>query len=114
MSAEPSNRNVAADVIALDVTLMGRTFKVTCAPDEEADLRAAADYVDKKTAEIRRVAKVVDNERVAVMAALNIGHELLQARRGKGVLDAGEFRRRISAMRTTISEALAEQQDKLF
>ena len=37
----------------LDVTIMGKTYRVTCAPDEEKDLLAAVDFVDNRMSEIR-------------------------------------------------------------
>ena len=56
--------------------------------------------------------KVIGAERIAVMAALNIAHELLTTRLGGG-FDLGEFKRRIGRMQEAIDRALAEQ-DELF
>ncbi len=104
MSGEPK---------AFEVNIMGRPYRVSCAAEEEKDLLAAVEHVDKAMNEIRLSGKVVGNEKIAVMAALNIAHELLKGKGGKG-LDAGEMKRKITAMRNTITEALAEAQDKLF
>jgi cell division protein ZapA len=97
----------------LDVAIMGKTYRVTCAPDEEKDLLAAVDFVDARMSEIREGGRTMAIERLAVMTALNIAHELLSSKGGKGVATA-EIKRKISLMRNTITEALADTQDKLF
>ena len=97
----------------LDVAIMGKTYRVTCAPDEEKDLLAAVDFVDARMSEIRETGRTMAIERLAVMTALNIAHELLSSKSGKAVGTA-EIRRKISLMRSTITEALADTQDKLF
>jgi cell division protein ZapA len=51
-------------------------------------------------------------ERIAVMAALNIAHELLSTRVGGGI-DIGDAKRRIALIEAKLDEALA-QQEKLF
>jgi cell division protein ZapA len=97
----------------LDVAIMGKTYRVTCAPEEEKDLLAAVDYVDTRMSEIRETGRTMAIERLAVMTALNIAHELLSGKNGKAVGTA-EIRRKISLMRNSITEALADTQDKLF
>jgi len=97
----------------LDVMIMGKSYRVTCAPDEEKDLLAAVDFVDKRMSEIREGGRTMAIERLAVMTALNIAHELLSSKSGKGVASA-EIKRKISLMRNTIAEALADTQDSLF
>ena len=97
----------------LDVEIMGKTYRVTCAPEEEKDLLAAVDFVDVRMTEIRETGRTMAIERLAVMTALNIAHELLNSKSGKGVATS-DIKRKISLMRTTITEALADTQDKLF
>jgi cell division protein ZapA len=104
---------MAGEIKAFEVTIMGRQFRVSCAPEEEKDLVAAVEYVDRTMNEIRTAGKIVGNERIAVMAALNIAHELLRTKGGKGV-DAADVRRKVAAMRNTVTEALADTQDSLF
>ena len=101
------------DAKTLDVTILGKSYRVTCAPSEEKDLLAAVDYVDERMTEVREGGKTMAVERVAVMTALNIAHELLSGKGGGGV-NTAELKRKISLMRTSITEALADSQDKLF
>jgi cell division protein ZapA len=97
---------------SLDVTIMGRDFRVACPEGEEQALLDAVDYLDKKMNEIRETGKVIGTDRIAVMAALNIAHELLSARLPGG-FDIGEFKRRMGFMQAQIEQTLSEQ-DKLF
>jgi cell division protein ZapA len=99
-------------VKTLEVTLLDREFRVACPEEDEADLLAAVIYLDKKMREIQAAGKTASMERIAVMAALNIAHELLKTRLGAG-FDLGEFKRRMQAMQATVDSALAEQ-DALF
>ena len=99
-------------VHALDVKILDREFRVACPEDEKAELLEAAGYLDKKMCEIRDAGKIASVERIAIMAALNIAHELLNTKLGGG-FDVGDYKRRIQLMQAGIDEALADQ-DKLF
>ena len=101
---------------ALTLSLLGREFRVACPEGEEKALIASADYLAKRIKEVRDTGKVTGNERIAIMAALNIAHELM-SNRGNGssaTVDGTEFRRRIVAMQETVDAALAADQEKLF
>ena len=97
---------------SLDVAIMGRDFRVACPEGEEQALLDAVEYLDKKMNEIRETGKVIGVDRIAVMAALNITHELLSARLPGG-FDIGEYKRRMGLMQAQIEQTLSEQ-DKLF
>jgi cell division protein ZapA len=64
----------------LDVKIMGREYRVACTPDTEDALRDVVEYVDSKMSDIAAKTRNTIPERVAVMAALNIAHELLSKR----------------------------------
>ena len=96
----------------LDVSIMGREFRIACSEDEQKDLLKAVEYLNDKMREIRDAGKVIGVERVAIMAALNISHEYLSTRM-EGGFDVGEFKRRIFSMQAVIDQAL-NGQDELF
>ena len=62
------------------VSILDREFLVACTPEERPGLIAAAAMVDGRMREIRNNARSASADRIAVMAALNIAHELLQLR----------------------------------
>ncbi|HEY6239237.1 MAG TPA: cell division protein ZapA [Burkholderiales bacterium] len=91
----------------LDVTIMGRTYKVACSEEERNALLSAVAYLDRKMTEIKSAGRVASAERIAVMAALNITHELLSSRNSAGGFDMEGLRRRMAAMEATLDQALA-------
>ena len=97
---------------SLQVSIMGREFRVACPDDEQAGLLEAVDYLNKKMLEIRDAGKVIGIERIAIMAALNIAHEFLTTKIGGG-FDMAEIKRRMNRMETVIDQAMSEQ-TKLF
>ena len=101
----------------LDVSIMGRTYKVACSEEERDDLLAAVALLDRKMSEIKSAGKVASAERIAVMAALNIAHELLQSKGttgdGASSVDLDSMRRRMVAMQAVLDEALAPQEKLL-
>ena len=96
----------------LEVNVLGRSYKVACEDGEREALLQAVAYVDGKMNEIRQSGKITGSERIAVMAALNIAHELLSTKIGGG-FDLGQAKRRIASIEARLDEALARQ-DKLF
>ena len=97
---------------ALDVSIMGRNYRVTCADGEREGLLEAVTYLDRKMTEIKAASKVAGSERIAVMAALNIAHELLSVKLGSG-FDIAELKRRMNSVQSKLDQALS-QQDSLF
>ena len=96
---------------ALDVNLMGREYRVSCAPEERDALLAAVAYVDGKMRVLVEQTRA-SGERLLAMAALNIAHELLQLRQTSDS-DLAQASHRMGALRARIDEALA-QQEQLF
>jgi len=94
----------------LDVTIMGRTYKVACSDDEREALLSAVTYLDRKMTEIKSAGRVASAERIAVMAALNIAHEFLTSKNNASGFDIEGARRRMAAMEATLDQALAPQE----
>jgi cell division protein ZapA len=94
----------------IEVNLLGRTYRVACEEGERESLLQAVAYLDSKMNEIRKAGKVMGAERIAVMAALNVAHELLGVRLGAG-FDVGKAKRRINAIESKIDAAIAKQED---
>ena len=99
-----------AEAQTVEVNLLGRTYRVACSDGEREALMQAVAYLDSKMNEIRKAGKVMGAERIAVMAALNVAHELLSIRVGAG-FDVGKAKRRINAIESQIDEAIAKQEN---
>ena len=119
-------------MVTLDVRLLDRDYKVACKDGEEAELLEAVAFLDQRMRDIREGSKASSVERTAVMAALNIAHELLRDRSSRpadhpvpaspversaivppAVIDAPAARRRIASMRSAIDSVLAVQEKLL-
>jgi cell division protein ZapA len=59
------------------VSILGKEYPVSCTPEEQHELLDAASFLDDKMREIRDYGRIIGTERIAVMAALNMAHELL-------------------------------------
>ena len=100
----------------LDITLLGKEYRVACPPDQQPALIQAAAYVDGKMREIAEKTRSTLAERIAVMAALNIAHEHLglnqdadqthQKIESSIGLDMDGVRGRICSMEAAIAAAL--------
>lgn len=112
--------------VTLDASLLGRDYKFACRESERADLVEAVAFLDRRMREIREAGKVAGAERIAVMAALNIAHEMQRAKRDAAAslaatppaaatnvdaaqisFDEARARRRIASMQATLDEVLA-------
>lgn len=74
MSSKSYNSSTVA------VTILDKEYRVACSEEEQAGLQASAKLLNERMAKIRNSGSVIGAERIAVMAALNIAHELIQAK----------------------------------
>jgi len=96
----------------LDVTILGREYSLACSPAEKPALLAAVRHVDQLMLRIAGSGKVSSNERIAVMAALQVAGELLSVKAPDGPLGGlalGDFKRRIADMNSLLDDALSDQ-----
>jgi cell division protein ZapA len=91
----------------IKVQILGKEYPISCPTEEQHDLLIAARYLDEKMRHIRDTGRVIGTERIAVMAALNIAHELLQANQQNKRL-AQDLRTRIGAGSHEHAEGSAE------
>ena len=94
--------NKMSEIKGVDVNIMGRDFTVSCTDEERPGLINAVNFLDKKMRDIRDSGKIVGAERIAIMAALNLAHELLSSK--SGGVDVGDFKRRITSMQDQIDK----------
>ena len=71
----------------VEVRLLDREYLVACAPEERDGLLAAAQMLDQRMREIRSGNRMAGIDRIAVLAALILAHELLQTKGNAGEQD---------------------------
>jgi cell division protein ZapA len=64
----------------VSLTILGKEYKIICAEGEQDTLTESAKQLDHQMRDIRLTGKVSSAERVAVLAALNLTHELMQVK----------------------------------
>ncbi len=103
----------------LEVTLLGKDYRVACEPAEREALQAAVAYLDDKFKEAgeKSATGTRGGERIAVMMALNLAHELLAAKNTPAnvamALESESVQRRINFIEAKLDESLA-QHEQLF
>jgi len=104
----------------LEVKLLGKEYRVACEPAEREALLAAVAFLDGRLNEISEKTPNSargNGERLAVMAALNLAHELLAAKNTPtelaAALESESIQRRINSIEAKLDESLA-QHEQLF
>lgn len=105
---------------AIEVSLLGKDYRVACEPAERDALLAAVAYLDEKLKAAGDKATGSargSGERIAVMVALNLAHELLAAKNTPAdvatALESESVQRRINSIEAKLDESLA-QHEQLF
>ncbi|HET7611464.1 MAG TPA: cell division protein ZapA [Rhodanobacteraceae bacterium] len=96
---------MAEESVTVNVKLLDREFLVGCKPDEREGLLAAVEHLNRKMREIRHAARSPGYDRIAVLAALDVTHDLLMLQRSQNQLSstAGE---QIAMLRRKLEDAL--------
>lgn len=97
----------ATEPRATTVEILGREYRIRGVADE-AYIREVADYVDAKMREIARSTAAPGPDRVAILAAMNIADELLQARRATNE-ELESIEKRTESLITLLDERLSDE-----
>lgn len=62
---------------AVSIKILNKEYRINCPVGEEESLIKSANYVEEKMREVRTSGKIISLDRLAIMAALNIAHELV-------------------------------------
>ena len=71
----------AEHVIA--ISIMDRTYQIKCPQEEAAQLQESAKYLNAEMRKISQSSQSSNTERLAIVAALNIAHELMMFKNQK-------------------------------
>ena len=86
------------------IDILDKGYQVACEPEQEEELRQAARDLDDQMRAIRSTGKVIGLERVAIMAALNLSHQVLSLKSGDQLDESQE--EAIKVVTSRIDEAL--------
>jgi cell division protein ZapA len=89
----------------VSLTILGKEYKIMCSVEEQEDLVDSAQQLDEQMRKIRLTGKVSGAERTAVLAALNLTHELMQAKKNV-IPDSSAVSKQLNKMYLKIETAL--------
>lgn len=99
--------------VPVTVTILDKEFRVACKENEQSSLFASADLLSQRMREVRDSGKVYGSDRIAIIAALNLTHELLHQRNQQG--DAhNAMTERIKGLQEKIEGSLQKTQQMEF
>jgi cell division protein ZapA len=93
----------------VSVRILEKEYQVACLPEERSELLDSAEFLNTKMREIRDAGSIVGLDRIAVMAALNLAHELLKIR-GRGDAAETDVSQKIRQLRERVEGALTRGQ----
>jgi cell division protein ZapA len=91
----------------ITVSVLSRDFSFACEPDEENRVKEAATYLDSQMRDIQKAGKILGNDRIAIMAAMNICFELFALR--ENAESSTTMTKRIKSLSDMIENALPNE-----
>ena len=89
----------------ISVVILDKEYRVSC-PDEERDgLISAASFLNEKMQVIKQSGRIVGLDRIAVMAGLNITHDLLAENKKKNGITLN-FSEKVNALQNKLDFAI--------
>lgn len=95
-------------LVRVSVRILEKEYQVACLPEERSELLDSAEFLNGKMRDIRDAGNIVGLDRIAVMAALNLAHELLKRNRNDAI--ESEVSERVKQMRERVESALSRGQ----
>jgi cell division protein ZapA len=89
----------------VSLNILGKEYKIACPPEEQEALLNSAHQLDKQMRKIRDTGKVAGADRIAVLAALNLAHDL-SVSASKGSSAAPDISARLIELRHKIENVL--------
>lgn len=91
------------------VHILDREYLVACEPHERAGLLQAASLVDGRMRELKNASRTATVDRIAVLVALNLAHELLGAKDQSSQVDHA-VNAELDSLRARLDATLAQLQ----
>src|SRR5438552_180735 len=96
-----SNKTLDNKTVSTTIEILGKPYPIKCLESELESLQQAAKYLNEKMCEVQESGKAINLERIAIITALNITYQFLQADQQK------------SSIITKINQRITCLQDKL-
>jgi len=102
-----------SETTKIKIKILDKEYDISCPLDERTELLDSAEMLNEQMRGIRDSGKVIGLDRIAVMSALNLAHEVVRMKGAQGNLDENkdaELTQRLRRARNRIQDALGEEQ----
>ncbi|MFT5704930.1 MAG: cell division protein ZapA [Shewanella sp.] len=96
---------------AIEISLLGRTYSIACPPGQEKALQHVAEKLEKQLITLKSRTNNLSREEISIMAALNIGYELLEEQQKNQDYNR-QMDEKIGLLQSTLENALVERSTK--
>ena len=90
----------------LNIKIMDKDYRVACPQDQQSSLQDSARFLNDRLTDIKNKGAIIGTERIAIMAALNLAHELLGSH--ESVNEFNDIDARMANIQKKIDIALRE------
>lgn len=94
-----------SEIKPVSITILDKEYLVSCSDEEREKLYQAAEFLNERLAQTKASGKIIGSERIAVMTALNITHELI-AHKEKNLAYTSQLDNTIERLHEKIHNAL--------
>jgi len=92
------------------INILDRTYNIKCPAEEAPELQEAAEHVDSLMRKAKKMSSTSSTERVAILTALNICHEMMQAKKQKSTY-IDSIHEKIKNIQGKVQNFLAEEEE---
>lgn len=92
---------MSTKTITTTIEILGKPYPIRCPESELKSLQQAADFLNKKMAEVKDSGKAINLERIAIITGLNVAYQLLELDQQK------------NSFMNKVNQRLSHMQDKL-
>lgn len=86
------------------IEILGKLYPIRCLESEASSLQKAAEFLNQKMLEVQDSGKAINLERIAIITALNIAHQLLESHQQKNSF-ADKINQHINTLQTKLDSA---------
>lgn len=96
-----------AESVPVSVKILDKEYRIACPADERNALLASADMLNTRMQDLKDSGNVIGTDRIAVMAALNMTHEMIELQDDSSSVSK-TLNKRVAKMQEKIEETLQD------
>ncbi|MEM8593606.1 MAG: cell division protein ZapA [Pseudomonadota bacterium] len=94
------------DISPLKINILNKEYLINCPEEQRSELIKAADYLNSQMQKIKGDGKVVEFDKIAIMAAVNLSYDLMQFTQGDKEQHKTEHHKQLKKLNNKVDDAL--------